>query len=210
MGQVAVIVTNNIYQQDKQKTDLSESSKNSTEFLLLQRIAARDHDAFHEIFDLYYPRLERFISRLTQNYELMEEVINDVLLVVWQKAHEFKNRSRVSSWIFGIAYNKTLKSIASQARHQTSSEQQLPEQVDPAGNPYTHLAQQSVLQQIQESLLQLSIEHRTVVLLTYIYGYSYIEIAEVMQCPINTVKTRMFHVRKQLQKLLPHFDAVDE
>jgi len=207
MGQVAYIMSNRIFQGKDNKKTLLEKSNNSAEIALLQKIANHDRDAFHEIFSIYYPRLQRFISRLTQCNELIEEIANDVLFVVWQKANNFENRSRVSTWIFGIAYNRALKSIATQSRHVSSAIDDLPEKIDPE-TPYSNLAQEQQLKQIQDSLKQLSIEHQTVVILTYIYGYSYAEISEVMLCPVNTVKTRMFHARKNLQTLLPDFDDV--
>ncbi|MFV2060150.1 MAG: RNA polymerase sigma factor [Gammaproteobacteria bacterium] len=207
MGQVAYIVTNDVYQDEKIKDGLIEESSNASEIVLLKKIVSHDRDAFHTVFSNYYPRLQRFISRLTKNNELIEEIINDVMFVIWQKAGDFKNRSRVSTWIFGIAYNTTLKSLAKQNRHKSTAADDIPEEVDPA-TPYTKLAQEQQLQQIQNSLEQLSIEHQTVVVLTYIYGYSYIEISEVMSCPVNTVKTRMFHARKNLQSLLPDFEDV--
>ena len=211
MGQIGYIMPNNVYQDDSKKKVLSEKLDNSAELELLQLIANQDRDAFHKIFSLYYPRLQRFISRLTQCHELIEEVVNDVMFVVWQKAGDFKNQSRVSTWIFGIAYNKAQKSITSQSRHKSSplEIEDIPEEVD-ATTPYTHLARDQELNQIQKSLEQLSLEHQSVVLLTYIYGYSYTEISEVMGCPVNTVKTRMFHARKNLQGLLLKFDATHE
>jgi RNA polymerase sigma-70 factor (ECF subfamily) len=56
---------------------------------------------------------------------------------------------------------------------------------------------------LDEALRHLSAEHRAVVELTYFYGCSYEEIAAIAACPVNTVKTRMFHARAKLKKLLP-------
>ncbi len=207
MGQVAYIVPNNVYQEDNSTKPMAEKSDNTVETHLLQQVAHHDRRAFQNIFSLYYPRLQRFISRFTQCQELVEEVINDVMFVVWQKAADFENRSRVSTWIFGIAYNKTQSAIIKQAKHNSSDVDDSPEQVDPT-TPYSQLAQQQDLSQIQTALGRLSFEHQTVIVLTYIYGYSYPEISEVMSCPVNTVKTRMFHARKKMQVLLPQFQTL--
>ncbi len=209
MGQVAYIVPNNVYQEDNSTKPLPEQSDNTVEIHLLQQVSNHDRRAFQDIFALYHPRLQRFISRFSHCQELVEEVINDVMFVVWQKATDFQHRSRVSTWIFGIAYNKTQSAIIKQSKHKTSDIDESPEQIDPT-TPYSQLSQEQDLSQIQTALGSLSFEHQTVIVLTYIYGYSYPEISDVMSCPVNTVKTRMFHARKKMQELLPQFKTLSD
>ena len=180
------------------------STGNAAERLLLHRIAAEDNDAFRELYALYFPRLQGFVSRLTRQNEVIEEIINDVMLVVWQQAGKFKNQSKVSTWVFGIAYRKTLKSLQRQAKGETCLIDELPERIDPA-SPDTLLAREQLVLHLQHTLEKLSFEQRTVIELTYVYGYSYPEIAAMTDCPVNTVKTRMFHARKRLKELLPQF-----
>lgn len=180
----------------------SPSTGNAAERLLLHRVAAEEYDAFRELYALYFPRLHGFVSRLTRQNELIEEIINDVMLVVWQQAGKFKNQSKVSTWVFGIAYRKTLKTLQRQAKGETCSIGDLPEMVDP-DSPDTLLAREQLVLHLQQMLQKLSFEQRAVIELTYVYGYSYPEIAAMTGCPVNTVKTRMFHARKRLKELLP-------
>jgi RNA polymerase sigma-70 factor (ECF subfamily) len=77
----------------------------------LRRISCADRGAFEQLYHDYYNRLARFLTRVTRNKDDLEEVINDAMLVVWQHAGEFRGASRVSTWIFGIAYRCALKSI---------------------------------------------------------------------------------------------------
>src|SRR6266478_1904480 len=84
---------------------------------LLIAIAAGDRRALEQLYLGYHRRLARFLSRFTQRYENVEEIINDTFMVVWQSAHDFRRASRVSTWIIGIAYRTALKSLRRQKNH---------------------------------------------------------------------------------------------
>jgi RNA polymerase sigma-70 factor (ECF subfamily) len=71
---------------------------------LLRQIAAGDRTAFQALYRLYFPRLARFLDRMVRNAPLLEEIINDTMLVVWQKAQTYDHSCKVSTWIFAIAY----------------------------------------------------------------------------------------------------------
>jgi RNA polymerase sigma factor (sigma-70 family) len=172
------------------------------ELELVRRVARKDHEAFEELYKLYYRRLFGFLLRLTRRTDLVEEILNDAMFVVWQKATSFQERSRVSTWIFGVAYRKALKRIERQAR--------LPQEISPdeaglheQGGPDRNLELRELQDTLQAALDRLSPEHRAVVELTYNHGYSCREIAEIVHCPVNTVKTRMFHARRRLREIVP-------
>ncbi|MGB5346042.1 MAG: sigma factor, partial [Woeseia sp.] len=93
------------------KTGKSGGDKSAAEVLLLQRVAARDRGAFEALFDNYYSRLFSFLFRLTRSHGAAEELANDVLLTVWNDAGRFRGESRVSTWIFGIAYRQALTQL---------------------------------------------------------------------------------------------------
>jgi len=78
---------------------------------LLRRISCADREAFQQLYLDYYKRLARFSVRVIRHQDDLEEVINDVFLIVWQRAGDFRGASRVSTWIFGIAYRRALKSL---------------------------------------------------------------------------------------------------
>ena len=82
---------------------------------LLRRIAAADREAFRQLYYKYYARLGRFLSRVIRNHDDAEEVIQDTLMIVWQHADNFRGTSRVSTWIFGIAYRRALNSLRKSA-----------------------------------------------------------------------------------------------
>jgi RNA polymerase sigma-70 factor, ECF subfamily len=171
------------------------------ELALLRRVAAKDRKAFEALYHLFYRRLFGYLLKLTRRADLVEEVLNDVMLAVWRGAPGFDGRSRASTWIFGIAYHKALKALARRPEAAADDGDRL-EPVD-AEEPESLAARRELAGVLGRALGALPPEQRAVVELTYYYGLAYQEIAEIVGCPVNTVKTRMFHARRRLRELLP-------
>jgi RNA polymerase sigma-70 factor (ECF subfamily) len=161
---------------------------------------AHDRDAFRDLYLAYHRRLSRFLLRLTRKHELIEEVINDTLWVVWKQAASFRNESQVSTWIMGIAYRRTLKALRKQYPVSEYNSVEIEDSMLIA--PDIHIDEEN-MQWIMLGLNQLPLEQRLVLELAYDMGHSCEEIAEIMECPVNTVKTRLFHARRKLRDILP-------
>jgi RNA polymerase sigma-70 factor (ECF subfamily) len=149
------------------------------------------------------------MRRVAGQVELAEEAINDVMLVVWRNSESFGGRSKVSTWIMGIAYHKALK-VHETSRRWTSRFKAADFddwlEHEAAAEPSDAIDLHDLL---ERGLSRLSPEHRAVVELTYFAGCSYEDIAVIAGCPVNTVKTRMFHARARLRKLLPALGAAE-
>jgi hypothetical protein len=91
--------------------DGGTSGANQGEVELLGRIMGGDRHAFEQLYRAYFPRLSRFLGRMTRSAALIEEVVNDTMLVVWQTAQRYDGSCKVSTWIFAIAYRKALKGL---------------------------------------------------------------------------------------------------
>lgn len=168
----------------------------------LNAVAAHDREAFDQLYREYYPRLMDFLARLVGHGGLAEEVVNDTMYVVWSRATTFAGRSKVSTWIFGIAYKQAIKRLEREGRHRL---ERLPEDWESMEDTLSVDSEISRLQReesLEKAMRRLSERQRSVVELTYQFGYSYAEIAEIVGCPVNTVKTRMFHARAQLRRIL--------
>ena len=173
---------------------------NAIEHDLVRQIAAKDRRAFETLYRAYYRRLLRFLFRITRRADLVEEVLNDAMLVVWQKADSFHGDSRVSTWVFGIAYRKALKALERAGRSRVLvGEDELPT----LAAPENEVEEVELQDWLSSGLDKLSPEQRMVVESVYYLGLSYNDIAEIAGCPIGTVKTRMFHARRRLKDLLP-------
>jgi RNA polymerase sigma-70 factor (ECF subfamily) len=180
---------------------MTVSAKNSPrerDSALLVAVAAGDRRALEELYLGYHRRLSRFLARFTPRYENIEEIINDTFMVVWQSAKDFRNASQVSTWIIGIAYRTALKSLRRQKNHTAArSLDDYPEQtVDPT-------ADTEINDWLRHGLNRLPVEQRLTLELAYNMGHSLEEIAAITECPVGTVKARMFHAREKLRQSLP-------
>jgi len=169
------------------------------ESALLRRIVGGDRPAFQVLYRTYFSRLARFLDRMTRDAPLIEEIINDTMLVVWQKADTFDGSCKLSTWIFGIAYRQGLKALRGVDQPLAPQEDQSGE---PASEPEHAMAARQLRHGVSRALDALPVEQRVVVSLTYYHGMAYQEIADTMGCPVNTVKTRMFHARQKLRGML--------
>jgi len=176
----------------------AKNSPKERDGALLVAIAAGDRRALEELYLSYHRRLARFLSRFTPRYENVEEIINDTFMVVWQSAKDFRHASQVSTWIIGIAYRTALKSFRRQKNHTGArSLEDYPEQtVDPTFDA-------EVNDWLRHGLSRLPVEQRLTLELAYHMGHSLEEIAAITDCPVGTVKARMFHAREKLRQYLP-------
>ena len=164
---------------------------------LLQRIAAGELRAFEALYRLYHPRLSRFLINMTRRPQLVEEGLNDTMMVVWSRSDSFNGASKVSTWIFAIAYRKALKALRKQDEPIEDKQAETRESLD--AGPEQQLGARQVQDVLLKAIGELSADHRAVVDLTYFHEIGYREIADIMECPVDTVKTRMFHARRHLK-----------
>jgi RNA polymerase sigma-70 factor (ECF subfamily) len=167
---------------------------------LIGRVAGRDRQAFETLYHRYAPVVYRYLWKLIRQREIVEEALNDVMMVVWEKASRFNSTSRLSTWILGIAHNKALKARARSARFDAEFRKAEPEGVEPSG-PEDLVAHRELASSVAQALDSLPPEQRAVVELTFYHDLSYAEIAEIVGCPVNTVKTRMLRARQRLASL---------
>jgi RNA polymerase sigma-70 factor (ECF subfamily) len=179
------------------------SQSNARELELLRQVATGDRAAFKELYLIYHRRLARFLMRMTSRHDLIEEVINDTLWTVWLKAGDFRGDSLVSTWIVGITYRRALKAL----RRHGAARPMLAEEAAVAPDVQ---AEDENRQWLGQALAELPLEQRMVMEFSYLMGHSCEEIAQIMQCPVNTVKTRMFHAREKLRRSLPRLAGANK
>lgn len=168
---------------------------------LLARVAEdRDALAFERLYRAYRPRLRHFLLRMTRRPALAEEVLDETMLVVWRKASAFDGTSKPSTWIFAIAWRQALKAL--RKLDEPGQPFDADELRSPAEGPEGELHRQQLGMHLRAAMAGLSPDHRAVIELTYFHGYACREIAEIMRCPVDTVKTRMFYARRRLKSLL--------
>ncbi|HLH98483.1 MAG TPA: sigma-70 family RNA polymerase sigma factor [Xanthobacteraceae bacterium] len=177
------------------------SARQKLDKTLLEQIAAGDRLAMQVLFQRHNVRVYRFVLRLVGNPAIAEEIVGDVFLNVWQHAASFQSRCEVTTWLLTIARHKAISLLR---RH---SEAQLTDAIadiahDPGPNPETIMEQEDRRKLMRGFLAQLSPLHREVLDLVYYHEKSIEEVAQIVEAPVGTVKTRMFYARNHLAKLI--------
>jgi RNA polymerase sigma-70 factor (ECF subfamily) len=167
----------------------------AAEALLLRRVADGDRGAFEELFNNYHPRLFSFLFRLTRSHGAAEELANDVMLTLWKDAGRFRGESKVSTWIFGIAYRQALAHL----RKRNFKLVSIRDDDAVVGETDARLEREDW---VRQGLQTLPPKQKLTVMLVYFLGLSCEETANASGVPINTVKTRMFHARKKMKEQL--------
>lgn len=174
------------------------SNSKHADHALLAAVAQGDMDAFRALHQRHNAKVYGFAQRIVQAADRAEEIANDTWLAVWKGAAKFEGRSSVTTWLFGIAYRTALKTrrrFRFETQHVTLNE-------DLSASEVGGAEQALLSRDVARALSQLSLEHRTVVELTYYYGMTYLEIGALMGCPEGTVKSRMSHARRKMKHLL--------
>lgn len=185
------------------RTAVRTGEARGREAAALKAVATGDRTAFEWLFRRYHDRVQCFVRRMIDRPDLVDEVVNDTLFAVWCSAGAFAGRSSVSTWIFGIACRRALAGIDGRGRHERLSDgdERLGElgESSPGGDPESLAVADSHVDALERALSTLGTERRAVVELTAL-GHSQKEIASAIDCPVGTVKTRLFHARRQLRK----------
>ncbi|HSD39481.1 MAG TPA: sigma-70 family RNA polymerase sigma factor [Rhodocyclaceae bacterium] len=169
------------------------------ECALILQIAAGERAALNQLYRMYRPRLGRFLARQTRRQDVIDEVINDIFWIVWRSADSFRRESRVSTWLMGIAWRSMLKNLHS--RHDAGAgEPGLDESMQSSYEPFLDHERTDW---VAKGLARLPLEQRMTLELAYGQGHSLEEVAAIMDCPVSTVKARMFHARIKLRNVLP-------
>ena len=168
---------------------------------LLARIARQDRTAIAVLFARYQLPLYRFLVRMVRNQAVAEELVNEVFVEIWRKAGKFEGRSKPSTWIFAIARYKGL-SLLRKRTDEELDEEKTARIADEADSPEQVALKGDKAMALRACLEQLSRAHREVVDLVYYHEKSVGEISEILDIAPGTVKTRLFHARKNLSALM--------
>lgn len=190
-----------------QADPLSPDAAAQRALVVMAAVAARDRKAFEVLYRQQHRRLARFLRRFTARTDLIDEVVNETMWVVWRKAAEFRAESTLDTWITGIACRTMLKALRGTAPSEELGEclldaGQLAEAAAAAA-PDDALAARELCDWVGQGLRHLPADQRLTLELAYVLGHTCEEIGEIMGCAVGTVKARMFHARVRLRNVLP-------
>lgn len=192
--------------------------KNS-ELKLLQRIRAGDHKCFSILAGHYRGRLFGMLRRILKNDEDAMDVTQEALLRAWQAIPSFRGDSAFYTWLYRIALNAAHNFMghkSQQISRRTNSMSEAPGELEQVyetltdhSTPEQLLLRDEVLDTIQRACDALPNELRTAILLREVDGLSYAEIADIMDCPIGTVRSRIFRARDTISSALQKLEIDD-
>ncbi len=165
---------------------------------LLRQIAQGDEQAFDRFYELYSEPVYHYALSLLRDRMAAEEILQEVFLAVWRGAHRFREEAQVKTWLLRIAHYQAVTWLRRNRSNTTLDEI---EDV-PANFVADELPDSIDIQRVQIALTRLTPKHRAVVELTFVYNLSYAEIAEVVNAPVGTVKSRMSYALRHLNQIL--------
>lgn len=176
-------------------------AQTSDDATLIASIARQDRAALEEIYRRYHKRVFLFIRRFETNTAIAEDLANDVFLELLDKASTYEGRSSVSTWLLGIARFKALSEIRKR-RNTVDPDDAMAEMEDEGDTPEVSTMKTDKGMALRQCIEALSPKHRVVVDLVYYHEKSVAEVAAILELPPNTIKTRMFHARQALSKMM--------
>ncbi|HVF44574.1 MAG TPA: sigma-70 family RNA polymerase sigma factor [Pyrinomonadaceae bacterium] len=181
---------------------LSNPQTDAEDAELLRAVARGDESAFARVYDRYSPILLGLMLRILRSRAEAEDVLQEVFLQVWQRAHSFDaSRGRAFTWLVTLARSRAidrLRSVGSRERAAVRSAEDAPPESEPAEWADAAAVRAERAEAVREALAELPEEQRQVLVLAYLEGMSQSEIAAAKNQPLGTVKTR---TRSALRKL---------
>lgn len=169
---------------------------------LAARIVARDEAALRELHRLYARGVYAFAWQRLRDDSQAEEAVSDTFFEIWRHAERFRGESQLSTWIFGIARNI----VANLLRSRKPVADELDENLPATGlGTFEQVAEAELREGMRRCLEGLSDVHRECLVLVFYEGLSLAEVADVQGCPENTVKTRLFHARRNIKDCVAQF-----
>jgi RNA polymerase sigma-70 factor (ECF subfamily) len=178
--------------------------------LLLCRVAEGDEEALRGLYVEYHQRLRRYLWRLLDgDGHAVEEALQDTFLAVWRAAGGYRGEAKVATWIFQIAHHVAYHTRQTAARGGWIDIESVPS--EGAIGPVATSPEDTVLDRLtlDEALNRLSTKHRAVLHLVFEQGFTAEEVAQILEVPVGTVKSRVSYARRALQSALGRRSSED-
>jgi RNA polymerase sigma factor (sigma-70 family) len=181
---------------------------------LVRRTQTGDTKAFDMLWKKYSSRIYSLVYNMTANHEDANDLLLEVFAKAYRSINGFKGKSSFYTWIHAIAVNMTINFVKKRGRRFQMSLDDLdanvqndPEFIDltATNTPIREVDLSELQQRLNEAMMKLSVEHRTVVTMFDIQGMPHAEIARILGVPEATVRSRLFYAHRQLQNYLEEF-----
>ena len=172
------------------------------ELLLISRARGGDRDAFGELVEQYRDNVYRLAYRMCGNTYDADEAAQEAFVAAWRALPNFRGDAKFSTWLYRLTTNAAIDVMRREKRHQTVGDGEMMDLADDADSPQETVERTEQQEAVQKALATLSEEYREVLLLRYMEELDYAEIAEVLQLPSGTVKSRINRAKAALKTAL--------
>ena len=189
----------------------SPPTSSDTDLMLVERTVAGDQKALELLVIKYQRRIERLIGRMVRDVDLVEDIAQETFIRAYRALAQFRGDAQFYTWLYRIAVNTAKKALMDLKRDPLVSESALrgggddedetsavENELTSSETPETVLAAKEIAGAVNSAMEALPEELRQAVTLREIEGLSYEEISEVMNCPIGTVRSRIFRAREAI------------
>lgn len=190
------------------------ATASDSDAMLVERTVAGDQKAFELLVIKYQRRIQRLIGRMVRDVDLVEDIAQDTFIRAYRALAQFRGEAQFYTWLYRIAVNTAKKALMELKRNPTVSENSFrsgqsdeSDETSPLENelissetPEAVLAGKEIAQMVNAAMDALPEELRLAITLREIEGLSYEEIAEAMNCPIGTVRSRIFRAREAISE----------
>ena len=172
------------------------------EILLISRARGGDKEAFGALVEQYRDNVYRLAYRMCGNAYDADEAAQEAFVAAWRALPNFRGDAKFSTWLYRLTTNAAIDVMRREKRHQTVGDGEMIEVADDADSPQETVERTEQQEAVQKALATLSEEYREVLLLRYMEELDYAEIAEVLQLPSGTVKSRINRAKAALKTAL--------
>ncbi|MBP3698525.1 MAG: sigma-70 family RNA polymerase sigma factor [Oscillospiraceae bacterium] len=172
------------------------------ELLLISRARGGDRDAFGELVEQYRDNVYRLAYRMCGNAYDADEAAQEAFVAAWRALPNFRGDAKFSTWLYRLTTNAAIDVMRREKRHQTVGDGEMMDLADDADSPQETVERTEQQEAVQKALATLSEEYREVLLLRYMEELDYAEIADVLQLPSGTVKSRINRAKAALKTAL--------
>jgi RNA polymerase sigma-70 factor (ECF subfamily) len=190
--------------------------------LLVERVRLGDTRAFEMLVVKYQRRIERLVARMVRDVDLVPDITQETFIRAYRAMPNFRGDSAFYTWLYRIAVNTAKKALLELKRDllvtegqrastdETDETSRIENELSHDETPEALMASKEIAAAVNSSIEALSEDLRQAITLREIEGLSYEEIAEVMNCPIGTVRSRIFRAREAIAaRLKPLLDTRD-
>lgn len=190
---------------------MTMTNEDASDPVLIERLRAADLTALGALFDRYYAQVYRTAAAITRDNAVAEDIAQDCFLKLHQYAHRIDVSLPLAPWLYRVTVNLSYTWISRRQKRRISLEALVDHLMSPSWHAPDQLAEHHEVQHhVRQAISELPFNQRVVIVLHYLSQLSLEEISEILDCPVGTVKSRLYYARENLRRRLDETHRINE